>query len=135
MVFLGALVNRFNLHFISTCSRIYAFKEVYIEILSNCSLTEKAFIGLRLKQMSHLWPGNILACTGFSVNILISWCKAFAGPQLSQFGFLLFLFFWFFGSCSLNPLHLCPVILRGGFGLLLRYYANIMQKRPGDIIN
>lgn len=72
MVFLGALVNRFNLHFISTCSRIYAFKEVYIEILSNCSLTEKAFIGLRLKQMSHLWPGNILACTGFSVNILIS---------------------------------------------------------------
>ena len=65
MVFLGALVNRFNLHFISTCSRIYAFKEVYIEI-------EKAFIGLRLKQMSHLWPGNILACTGFSVNILIS---------------------------------------------------------------
>ena len=49
--------------------------------------------------------------------------------------FLLFLFFWFFGSCSLNPLHLCPVILRRGFGLLLRYYANIMQKRPGDIIN
>ena len=54
MVFLGALVTRFNLRFISTCLRIYAFKEVYLEILSNCSPIEKAFIGLRLKQMSHL---------------------------------------------------------------------------------
>ena len=33
MVLLGALVNRFYLHFISTYLRIYAFKEVYLEIL------------------------------------------------------------------------------------------------------
>lgn len=35
MVLLGTLVNRFYLHFISTCLRIYAF--VYLEILSNYS--------------------------------------------------------------------------------------------------
>ena len=41
MVFLGALVNRFSLHFISTCLRIYAFKKVYLEIISNSSPIER----------------------------------------------------------------------------------------------